>query len=63
MFRLWPELLGEKTLESADGNGTVDLTAAAGSFARMRADSSANAGQRIGIARDAIGFFETSLAD
>ena len=63
MLRLGPKLLGEKTLESADGNGPVDLTAAARGLAGMRAHSSADAGQRIGVARDAIGFFEAALGN
>ena len=63
MLRLRSKLLGEKTLQRPDGNGSVDLSAAAGSFAGVRTDSSADAGQRIGIARDAIGFFESALGN
>ena len=63
MFRLGSKLLGEKTLESTNGNGTVNLAAAAGGLARMRAHSSADAGQRIGIARDSISFLEAPLGD
>src|SRR5260370_16255409 len=63
MFRLGPKLFGKKTLESTNGNGTVNLAAAAGGLARMRAHSSADAGQQIGIARDSISFLEAPLGD
>src|SRR5215470_12873459 len=45
-FRSVP--LGKKTLQRADGNRLVDLTAPAGSFAGMSADPAANARQRVG---------------
>ncbi len=63
MLRLGPVLLGEKSLQRADGNGPVDFAAAAGGFAGMRADASADAGQRIGLARQSIGLFEAALGN
>ena len=63
MLRLRPVLLGKKTLQSADRNGPVNFSAPAGGLARMRAHSSADAGQRIGLPRDPISFFEAALSD
>src|SRR5689334_1624429 len=53
--------LGKKTLERADLNWLVDFAAAAGALTRMSANAPADAGQGIGIAREAIGFFEPSF--
>ena len=47
MFRLGPVLLGKKAFQRSDRDGPVNLAAAAGRLARMRADASADAGQRI----------------
>ncbi len=63
MLRLRAILLGEKTLQRADGNGPIDLAAAAGSFARMRADPPADAGQRIRVARQPVCFFKAALGN
>ena len=63
VLRLWSILLGQKALQGANGNGPVDFAAAAGRLARMRAHASADAGQRIRIARQPIGLFETSLGN
>src|SRR4029077_14606113 len=46
-----------------NGNGPVDFTAAARGFARMRAHSPANAGQRIRLARESVGLFESALGN
>src|ERR1700686_91460 len=62
-LRLGPVLLGQETFQSANRDGPVDFTTAAGGLARMRADSSANAGQRVGLARQAVGLFEPSFCD
>jgi hypothetical protein len=50
-LRFGTVLLGEESLQRANRNRLVNLAAATGSFARMRTDSSANAGQGIRIAR------------
>src|SRR5208283_1703315 len=63
MFRLRSKLLGKKALESANGNWPVNLTPTACGFARMRANSPADAGQRVGIAGDAVGFFEAAIGN
>ncbi len=63
MLRLGSVLLGQKSLQRANRDGLVDLAAPAGSLTRMRAHASADAGQRIGFARQAIGLFETTLGD
>jgi len=63
MLGLGPITLGEKTLEGADGNGFVDLTAAAGGFAGMSANAAADTGKRVGAAGVLIRFFETALGN
>ena len=62
-LRLRPVLLGQKALQRANRNRPVDFAAAASRLARMRTDSSANAGQRIRIARQAISLFKSSLGN
>ena len=51
----------EKPLQSADGDCLIDFSAAAGGFARMSTDSTADAGKRIRLARETIGFFKSSF--
>ena len=63
MFRFWTVPFGEKSLESTDRNGFVDLAASARGLARMSADASADAGHRIGLAGGAIGFFEVAFGN
>ena len=60
-LRLGAILLGEKAFQCPDGDWTVDFAAAAGRLARMRAHSSADAGQWIRIARQTVGFFKASF--
>src|ERR1700740_237714 len=53
--------LREEAFECADLNWFVDFDAAARAFARMSAYASADAGQGVGIAREAVGFFKPSF--
>src|SRR5579884_3702304 len=63
MFRLGPVALGQKTFQRANGNWLIQLAAPARRFTWVRANPAADAGQRIGIAREAVGFFEAAFAD
>src|ERR1700693_2379334 len=62
-LRLGPVLLGQKSFQRSDRNGAIDFAAAAGGLAGMCADSSANAGQRVRLARQAVGLFEPSFCN
>jgi hypothetical protein len=55
--------LGEKTLESSDGNGTINVSAATSSLTRMSANPAADAGQRVGIAGKFISFLESPFSN
>ena len=61
--RFGAELIGEETLERADRDRRVDFAAAACVFAGRAAGATADRGDRIGRARDAIGFGEASFRD
>ena len=49
------ELLADKALQGADGDGLVNGAAAAGGFARRSADAPAQRSQGVGTARDQVG--------
>src|SRR5579859_1144548 len=54
-------LLGEESLQCTNGDGLIDLTAAARCFAGMGTDSSTDTRQRIGLTRVAVGFFKVAF--
>ena len=62
-LRFRPVLLGQEAFQCADRNRPVDFAAAASRLAGMRTDSPANAGQRIRVARKAIGLFKASFGN
>src|SRR5579871_2993404 len=62
-LRFGAVLLGEKSLQGADRDRLIDFATTAGGLARMRTNSSADAGQRIWIARQPVGFFKTSFGN
>src|SRR5690349_7326199 len=51
----------QEALERANLDWFVDFTAAAGAFTGMGANASADAGQGIGIAREAVSFFKPAF--
>ena len=53
--------LSKKAFERANLNWLIDFTAAAGALTRMRPDTSADAGQGIGIAREAVSFLKPAF--
>src|SRR5215470_5276264 len=55
--------LGERTLASSNLNRLVNRPSAARSLTRVSTNASADAGQGIGIASKAVGFFKTSFSD
>src|SRR5215469_11791962 len=63
MLRLRSVLFGKKSLQRADRDRLVDLPAATSRLARMGADSSTDAGQRIRIARQPVSFFKSVFGD
>src|SRR5579875_732374 len=63
MTRLGTVAFRQESLQRANGNRTVDLPAPACGFTGVRADTPADAGHRIGIAGEAVGFFEAPFRD
>ena len=61
--RLDAELLGDVTLEGADGYRRVDGAAAARVFARRGADAAADRGKGVGSTRDEEGLFRPAVGD
>src|ERR1019366_7456494 len=58
-FRAVP--LRQKTLESPYGDGAIDIPTATGGFTRMRANSAADARQRIGIEGKFVRFLKSAF--
>ena len=61
--RLHAELLGDVALERANRNRRIDAAAAARVFAGSGAHASAHRGERVGGARDQVGFFGPAVGD
>src|SRR5271163_1911057 len=61
--RLRAMLLGEEAFERANRDRLVDLAAAAGCLAGMRADAPADAGQWVRASSRTIGFLEIAFSD
>ncbi len=57
------EFIGDEAFEGADGDGGIDIAAAAVDFAGGAADASADGGKRIGSAGDFVSVFVSALGD
>jgi hypothetical protein len=55
--------LGQKTLERPDGDRAIDISTTTGSLTRMRANSPADASQRVRIARKLIRFLKSPFGN
>ncbi len=61
--RFRPVTLRHKALESADGDRSIELTAAAGGFTGVAANPAANRGERVRTTGVAVGFLVPAFRD
>ncbi len=63
MFRFRTVLLGQESLQGANGNRAIDVATSAGGFTRVGTNSSTDRSKRIRLPRQPVSFLKPSLGD